>query len=89
MHPAQRIVMSHLYSRIADILANPKTGFAFMLDYVFQESFPKSALPQLAILRLGDEDYTWNFSMLRKKNKKLSREARQFWNCIAENWNVN
>lgn len=89
VHPAQRIVMSHLYSRIADILANPKTGFAFMPDYVFQESFPKSALPQLAILRLGDEDYTWNFSMLRKKNKKLSREARQFWNCIAENWNVN
>lgn len=86
VRPAQQIVMSHLYSRIADILANPQAGFAFMPDYVFQESFPKSVLPQLAILRLGEDDYTWNFSMMRKKNKKQSREARQFWNCIADNW---
>lgn len=86
VHPSKQILMSHLYSRIADLLAHPNDGFAFISDYVFQESFPKSVMPQLAFLQLGETGYTWHFSMLRKKDKKQSREARWFWNCIAEQY---
>lgn len=83
LKPGRKILMSHLYSRVADLLSHPDSGFAFIPDYIFLESFPKSVLPQLAILRLGDEDYLWHFSMLRKKDAKPSREARWFWDCIA------
>lgn len=83
--PGKRLQMSHLYSRIADLLSHPDSGYAFIPDYIFQESFPKSVLPQLAILRLGNEDYTWHFSMMRRKNKKQSQDAQRFWNCIAKN----
>lgn len=86
LKPGKRLLMSHLYSRIADLLSHPNTGYAFIPDYIFQESFPKSVLPQLAILRLGDEDYTWHFSMMRKKNAKRRREANWFWNCIAQQY---
>ena len=76
--------MSHLYSRVADVLSHPDTGVSFLPDYIFQENFPRSVLPQLAILRLGDEDYIWHFSMIRKKGKAQMTDARRFWNCIAE-----
>ena len=82
--PGKKVVMSHLYSRIADVLSHPNTGFSFMPDYVFQENFPRSVLPQLAILRLGDSDYIWHFSMLRKKGKTQSQNARLFWNCVVK-----
>ena len=83
LKPGKRVVMSHLYSRIADVLSHPDAGVCFMPDYILHESFPRSVLPQLAILRLGEEDYIWYFSMMRKKGKKQSREALRFWNCIA------
>ena len=84
LKPGKRLIMSHLYSRIADLLSHPESGYAIIPDYIFQESFPKSVLPQLAILRLGEEDYVWHFSMMRKKNAKLRREAAWFWKCIAD-----
>ena len=84
LKPGKIVVMSHLYSRVADILSHPDSGVSFIPDYIFQENFPKSVLPQLAILRLGDEDYVWHFSMIRKKGKAQLTDARRFWNCIAE-----
>lgn len=87
LKPGKRLLMSHLYSRVADLLSHPDTGFAFIPDYIFQESFPKSVLPQLAILRLGGADYTWHFSMLRKAGVKHRKESNWFWNCIAEQYN--
>ena len=67
-----------------DVLSHPDTGVSFLPDYIFQENFPRSVLPQLAILRLGDEDYIWHFSMIRKKGKTQMTDARRFWNCIAD-----
>ncbi len=84
LKPGKRIIMSHLYSRVSDLLSHPNSGYAFIPDYIFTEEFPKSVLPQLAILRLGEEDYTWYFSMLRKKGKKQSNDALRFWNCIKK-----
>ena len=86
LKPGKRLQMSHLYSRIADLLSHPNSGYAFIPDYIFLESFPKSVLPQLAILRLGEEDYVWHFSMLRKKGAKHRKESNWFWNCIAEQY---
>ena len=84
LKPGRIVVMSHLYSRVADVLSHPDTGVSFLPDYIFQENFPRSVLPQLAILRLGDEDYIWHFSMIRKKGKTQMTDARRFWNCIAD-----
>ncbi len=85
LKPGKRILMSHLYSRVSDLLSHPNSGFAIIPDFIFTEEFPRSVLPQLAILRLGEEDYTWYFSMLRKKGKKLSIDAIRFWNFIEAN----
>lgn len=84
LKPGKRIIMSHLYSRLSDLLSHPNSGYAIIPDFVFTEEFPKSVLPQLAILRLGEEDYTWYFSMLRKKGKKHSADAIRFWSCIEK-----
>lgn len=83
IHPGKRVMMTHFYSRIADIIAHPDSGFAFMPDYIFQESFPKSILPNLAVIRISEDDFYWYFSMLRRKNKNTTPEAQLFWNCIA------
>ncbi len=84
LKPSKRIVMSHLYSRISDLLSHPNTGYAFIPDYIFNEEFARSVLPQLAILRLGEEDYIWYCSMFRKKNTKPRKNTVLFWNCIRE-----
>ncbi|MBR1457605.1 MAG: LysR family transcriptional regulator [Oscillospiraceae bacterium] len=82
--PHQRIIMSHLHAIIEAILQNPRSGFAYMPDYVLREHWPRSVCKDLAFLRLDEEDFTWYFSMFRKKGRPLSQEARAFWNCVAE-----
>ena len=82
--PQKRIVMSNLHAIIDAIIKSPSTGFAYMPDYVLYEHWPSSVRHQLAFLRLDEEDYRWYFSMLRKKNKPMSRDARCFWDCVME-----
>ena len=84
LKPGKRVVMSHLYSRISDLLSHPTTGYAFIPDFVFNEEFAKSVLPQLAFLRLGEDDYIWYCSMFRKKNIKPRKDAVRFWNCLKD-----
>ncbi len=84
LKPGKRVVMSHLYSRISDLLSHPMTGYAFIPDFVFEETVAKSVLPQLAILRLGEEDYIWCCSMFRKKNTKHRKDVVRLWNCLIK-----
>ena len=82
--PQKRVIMSNLHAIIDAIIKSPSTGFAYMPDYVLREHWPSSVLHQLAFLRLDAEDYRWYFSMLRKKGRPLSRDARIFWDCVME-----
>lgn len=82
--PRQKLVMSNLHSIISTILQNPLSGFAYMPDYVFAQPTAAGMVEELAFLRLDDEDIKWYFSMLRKKDKPLSREGKYFWNCVLD-----
>ena len=84
VNPRQRIIMSNLHAIIDAIIKNPNTGFAYMPDYVLYEHWPKSVKHELAFLRLDEEDFVWYFSMLCKKGKALSRDARIFRDCVLE-----
>ncbi len=80
--PKHRIVMSNLRGIIEAILNNPQSGFAYMPDYVLEESGIRESKGRLALLRLDDEDYMWSYNMFRKKGKTQSKDAKDFWNLV-------
>lgn len=83
--PKRRIIMSNLQAIIGAVIDNPNSGFAFIPDYIFEESYPKSVMNSLAFLKLDEEDFDWFFSMFTKNDTPMSREAKLFWNCVMEN----
>ena len=83
VNPQKRLVMSNLHAIIEAILQNPASGFAYMPDYVLREHWPKSVCGDLAFLRLDEEDFGWYFCMKRQKGKPLSKDARDFWDCVT------
>ena len=84
--PVRRITMSNLYGILNSLAAGPDSGFAYIPDYIFEEKNAQDILPSLGFFRLGDEGPEWEFAMLRRKGRSLSREGRVFWNCVLEEY---
>ena len=84
--PVRRITMSNLYGILNALAADPDSGFAYIPDYIFEEKNAQDLLPQLGFFRLGDAVPEWQFAMLRRKGRSLSREGRVFWNCVLEEY---
>ena len=82
--PKKKLVMSNLHGIVDAIVKNPSTGFAYMPDYVLEEPGPREAKCFLAFLRLDGEDFIWYYCMKRKKGKKPTADAKDFWNTIVK-----
>ncbi len=84
--PVRRITMSNLYGILNSLAAGPDSGFAYIPDYIFEEKNAQDILPNLGFFCLGDEGPRWEFAMLRRKGRSLSREGKVFWNCVLEEY---
>ncbi len=84
--PVRRITMSNLIGILNALAADPDSGFAYIPDYIFEEKNAQDLLPQLGFFHLGDAVPEWQFVMLRRKGRSLSREGRVFWNCVLEEY---
>lgn len=86
VRPAGYIPMSSMHGILRAITGNKGSGFAFMPSYILNFPPPDVDLRKLAILRLTEEDLPWQFAMMRRKDRPLSREGQQFWRAISEGW---
>ena len=81
--PVSRTVMSNLIAIIDTILNVPDSGFAYMPDYVMEDSWPKSVADRLAYLRIGKANISWHFSMMKKQGQPQTKAAKAFWNSVV------
>lgn len=84
VRPKRQVQISNLHNIISAILENKTSGFAYIPDYVFSDAWIRAILPRLAFFRLDEEQLTWQFSMMRRKNHPLSKEGQLLWDIVIE-----
>ncbi len=75
--------MSNLLAIIDTLIGEPDSGFAYMPDYIMEASWPRSVSHKLAYLRVGEDNISRYFSMLRKRSQPLTPSAKAFWNSVV------
>lgn len=79
--PTRRIVLSSLVSIANCIVESPDSGFAYISDWFLSEYSNKD---KLAFLRFGGNDMYLRFVIMKGKGRRISAEARLFWDNTIE-----